>query len=206
MGDRSKSEWEVLQRVDNGSTRFLGNEIWQIRHPSYPKEKVDDYSIQLGNDYVQVAGLTDEGLAVLVVQDRVANGPSLEVIAGGIDEEQTPREAALAEFEDESGWVAEELISFGTRVPQTDRIVSRTKGNNGAKRCHMFFAPKLSVGHQNLGPTEKIEPILIPWQVAVFAARTGEVIKEIGLPIEDLGSCLVLIYSDEIVKARHLLK
>ena len=200
MGDRNVSGWDVLEAIDNGSTKYLGNETWRIRHDSYPEGQVDDYSIQLGNDYVQVVGLTVNNEAVLIIQDRVANGPSLEVVAGGIKKGQTAEQAAHREFGEESGWRARELIYLGSDVPQTDRIVSRTEGNNGAKRCYMFLALGLSPTSQKLESTEKIQPILVPWEIAVAASWTDETVDPLPLPLEDKGSKEVVHFADRWLK------
>jgi len=204
VGNRSQSKWEVLDQKDNGSTRWLGNETWYVRYPDYPPDRVDDYSIQLGNDYVQVAGITDDRQAVLIIEDRVANGPSLQVLAGSIEAGQTAEEAAKEEFVDESGWNAKLVIPLGSQVPQTDRIVSRTEGNLGAKTCFMFLALGLSFRGQNLMETEKIKTILVPWDVAVQAAWTGDVIPEAGLSIEDCGSRLALLLADKTIRDKRL--
>lgn len=204
MGDRSRSGWAVLDVIDNGSTRFLGNETWLIRHRSYTANQVDEYSIQRGNDYVQVIGLTETGRAVLIIQDRVANGPSLEVVAGGIKKGQSAEQAAHAEFGDESGWKARELVYLGSHIPQTDRIVSRTYGNNGAKRCHMFLALGLSPSPQKLGSTEKIQPILVPWETAVVAAITDDPVAPLDLPLEDTGSRIIILLADRYLKENKL--
>lgn len=203
MGDRSQSGWQLVERIDNGSTSYLGNEIWMVQHHSYPAERVDDYSIQVGDDYVQVVGITATGRAVLIIQDRVANGPSLEVVAGGIKKGQTPEQAAREEFGDESGWKARKLVYLGSHVPQTDRIVSRTDGNNGAKRCHMFLALGLSPSAQKLESTEKIRPILVPWETALAAAETDDIVPPLPLPLEDTGSRIIILLADRYLKKQQ---
>jgi len=202
MGNRDNSGWEILEKRDNGSTPYLGAEIWTVHHKSDPPEVTSEFSIIREPDYVQVVGRTDDGQAVLIEEDHVANGRDLQVTAGSIKEGQTPEQAAADEFSSETGWAAERFVYLGTHVPQTARVVSRTPGNNGAKRCHMFLALSLSPTHQSLEDTEKIKPVLIPWNVAVHAARTGDTVPDVGLPIDDGGSRLILLLADGFLKGR----
>jgi 8-oxo-dGTP pyrophosphatase MutT (NUDIX family) len=198
--NRSESGWEILARRDSGSTPYLGQEIWTVHHKSDSPGVYHEFQIILGKDYVQVVGCTGDGQAVLIVEDHVANGIDLQVVAGGIKEGQTPNQAADDEFSSETGWIAGRFVYLGSHVPQTDRFVSCTLGNDGAKRCHMFLALDLSPTSQRLEVTEKIRTVLIPWGTAVSAARTGGIVPEIKLPIDDGGSRLILLLADGFLK------
>ena len=74
MGNRDNSGWEILEKRDNGSTPYLGAEIWTVHHKSDPPEVTSEFSIIREPDYVQVVGRTDDGQAVLIEEDHVANG------------------------------------------------------------------------------------------------------------------------------------
>ena len=198
--DRRKSGWEILEKRDNGSTPYLGQEIWVVHYKSDPPGMTSEFSIVLEDDYVQVIGYTDDGQAVLIVEDHVANGIDLLAVAGSIKEGQTPRQAADDEFSSETGWAAERFVYLGSHVPLTARLVSRTPGNNGAKRCHMFLALGLSPTSQRLEVTEKIRTVLVPWATAVHGARTGENVPDVKLPIDDSGSRLILLLADGFMK------
>lgn len=204
MGDRSTSGWKVSKNQNNGTSRWLLNEIWTISHESKPEVVFDDYQIQGGNDYIQVVGVTEDYQTVLIIEDKVANGWSLQIVAGGIEPGQTPEEAAHREFKEESGWSAKHLVALGSQVPQTDRIISRTQGNNGAKTCYMFLATGLTPGEQSLGDGEKIKSILVPWSDAFSAALTGEVLPQAGLAMEDCGSRLAILVADSYLRKEWL--
>jgi len=201
---RDKSGWEILGKRDNGSMKWLGQEIWLVHHESDPPGVTSEFQIILEDDYVQVVGCTDDGQAVLIIEDHVANGLDLLVVAGSIKEGQTPKQAADDEFSSETGWAVERFVYLGSHVPLTARLVSRTPGNDGAKRCHMFLALGLSPTSQRLEVTEKIRTVLVSWDTAVSTARTGENIPEIGLPIDDGGSRLILLLADGFLKANGL--
>ena len=123
---RTNTGWKVLGRTVIGSNPWVRSEVWQVRHSSFQPGRVEDYTIHCEYDYIQVVGYTKDGQAILITQDRVANGISLEAVAGGIGPGETPEQAAIREWLQESGWQCEELIFLRSSVPQTDRIVSRT--------------------------------------------------------------------------------
>lgn len=193
---RSQSQWRCLDQRELLTTHYLTIEEWSMRHAADAAAMRHAFTILRQRDYVQVAALTPAGQAVLILQDRVAEGPSLEVVAGHIEIGQTPEQAATQELADESGWHASELHYLGIHAPQTDRVVSATPGNDGAKRCHMFLARNVFKVSRAPEPGEKITPVLVPWHEAVSAAITGTTVAHVGLPIVDSGSRLILIVAD----------
>lgn len=69
-------------------------------------------------DWVNIVAITDEGLLVLVEQYRHGTGElSLEIPGGAVDDGETPREAAVRELEEETGYQASEVHAIGDVRP-----------------------------------------------------------------------------------------
>lgn len=196
---RSTSGWQVLERQPILTTPFVSFENWKVRHRTDPGETTRDFSMVLARDYIGVVARTEEGKVVLLVEDHVADGLDLQIVYGAIQRGETPEAAARRETGEEAGWRAHTLVSLGTHIPQNDRIVSATEGSDGAKTCYTFLALGVRPHRQRLEGSEKIRPVLVPWEQAVAAAYSGEVIPEVGLALTDTGSRLSLILADRFL-------
>ena len=101
------------------------------------------YSIST-RDYVTVLAVTAEGAFPLVRQFRPAvEMVTLELPGGHVDPDETPAEAARKELREETGLIADELISLGHLAPDTGRL---------SNRMWSFFAPCV-----RQDPTQKFE-------------------------------------------------
>ncbi|TSC61726.1 MAG: hypothetical protein G01um1014106_711 [Parcubacteria group bacterium Gr01-1014_106] len=198
---RKTSGWVVVGKKEILKTPYVSFEAWQVRHKTDASNTLRDFSMVLARDYIAVIGRTETGQAVLCIEDHVADGLDLQVACGAINKGETALAAAQREFGEESGWHAQQLIPLGAAIPQNDRIVSATEGNDGAKTCYMFLATGLTPDKQRLEPSEKIRPILVPWDEAVRAAWSGEVIGSAGLALTDMGSRLILLLADHALKS-----
>lgn len=194
---RLTSGWQVVGETDVVSTRFLRVSNRVVRYGEDPAEH--HFTVSHDPDYIQVVALTASGRAVLIEQDHVAEGWSLQCIAGNTRGYASPQEAAQRELDQEGGWGAREWHQLGVHVPQMDRIISATPGTDGAKRCTMFLALGLSPTPQKLEPTEKLRVHLLPWETVVECALTGLPVPGVGLPILDCGSRLAIILADRLM-------
>lgn len=196
---RSNSRWIVLSETDVINNPFVRVAERVVR---WGEESTEHrFTVYHDPDYIQVVALTTDGQAVLIAQDRVAEGWSLELIAGNTRGSASPQVAAVRELGEEGGWRAKHWCLLGTHVPQTDRIISATPGTDGAKRCTMFLATGLEPTAQRLDPQEKIRVHLVPKELAFQAAVTGDPVPDIGLPILDCGSRLALILAERFINA-----
>lgn len=187
---RQHSGWEVLERrpagLDAEIRKYVDVEMWSVRHRDGGPTIV--YTMILDVDYVQMIGLFPNGDLILVVEDKIAEGPCLQAAAGRINDGESPERAALREFVEETGYTPGRIVSLGRCIPQSDRLVSRTLGRDGAKVAHLFCALDLVpsvAGHEE---TEKIRSVQVPWRVALGAVLHDTPVPGVGLRILETGT------------------
>lgn len=90
------------------------------------------YSLHV-KDYVAILAETPSSSLVLVRQFRPAvNRLTLELPAGHVEPGESPEAAARRELREETGYVANEIVSLGALQPDTGRL---------SNRSWSFFAP-----------------------------------------------------------------
>lgn len=110
-----------------------------------------------GNDFVIVPGLTNDNKIIAIRQFRyLLARHCIEFAAGGIHNNEKPEDAAMREFEEETGYKARKLVHLGSFYESV--VKSRNKG-------HIFLATDISKGIQSLDNSdleyEEIEPVFI---------------------------------------------
>ena len=116
---------------------------------------------------VCILPLTDAGEVVLERQYRYAVGQTLiEIPAGKLDSsDEDPREAALRELREETGYVPRELIDLGDYYGSPAVM---------GERVRMYLARGLEKGTQALDEDEFLEVFSLPLSTAVNMALSGE--------------------------------
>lgn len=188
---RQQSGWQVLRREvlapDAEWQRFVGIEVWTVEHRSGGGPLT--VPVLVDADFVQVIGIApDNGDLILVLEDKIAEGHSLEACTGGIKAGETPEQAAFREFDEETEWQPGRVIPIGVSVALSDRIVSRTPGNDGAKRAYMFFAIDCIPSPPQREPTEKIESVRVPWRLAFESILLNVPVPGVGYQILSTGT------------------
>ena len=141
--------WDYL-----GSQPAFEGQIMKVRLDRYhfkPGQITRDYTVLEFGDWVNVIALTPEDQVVLVRQWRHGvRQTCLEIPGGMIDaEDASPAAAAARELEEETGYVAAELIHIGT-VQANPAIQNNL--------CHTYLALDAKPsGRQDFDPTELIE-------------------------------------------------
>ena len=127
------------------------------------------YSTVRLKDGVGVLAVDDAGHAYFAKEFRYAIGrESVEIVGGGIDEGESPEEAARRELREELGLEAEEFTELGTIQPVTSLVNSWST---------LFLARKLrGVEKEGGGVSEVIETVRMPLAEAVAQALSGELI------------------------------
>jgi len=153
-------------------SREVSNErIFRMRHDRYrfePTAAERDFVVLDSPDWVNVVPVTGDGQVVLIRQYRHGiRQVTLEIPGGMVDPDESPREAALRELEEETGYVADRARLLGRIAPNPAIL------NN---RCHMFLAEGCRrVADPKLDPFERIEVVLRPLAEIPEMVRSGEI-------------------------------
>jgi 8-oxo-dGTP pyrophosphatase MutT (NUDIX family) len=108
---------------------------------------------------VSVLALDDDGYVYLAGEFRYAVGrETIEVVSGGIDDEESPLDAAKRELLEELGIQATEWVDLGTVDPFTSMVYSP---------ANLFLAQRLSFTEPQHDPNELINPIKLELREAV---------------------------------------
>jgi ADP-ribose pyrophosphatase len=133
---------------------------------------------------VVVLPLLPDGRVVLVKIFRAAVGETLiELPAGTLDRAETPRETALRELAEETGYRAgkiEHLLTYCMSPGILD------------EKMHLFLATELTPGETALEAGEEIESFSCPWDEALQLIRSGK--------IHDAKSLVGLLYYERFCK------
>ena len=139
----------------NSSKYLLENKIFKMREDLVTSPKLgSDHNVWVMEvpTWVNIIPLTPEGKVILVDQYRFGmEKSSLEIPGGMADYGEDPREAAIRELKEETGYEGKEVIEIG-RVESNPAIMSNHTYTYLALNCERS-------GDQNLDGTEDIEII-----------------------------------------------
>ena len=139
----------------NSSKYLLENKIFKMREDLVTSPKLgSDHNVWVMEvpTWVNIIPLTSEGKVILVDQYRFGmEKSSLEIPGGMADYGEDPKEAAIRELKEETGYEGKEVIEIG-RVESNPAIMSNHTYTYLALNCERS-------GDQNLDGTEDIEII-----------------------------------------------
>lgn len=116
---------------------------------------------------VAIVGLTENNEVLMVRQFRYPYKETIyEIPAGKLEKGEDPREAAIREFREECGAVAEKFEPLGEIYP--------TPGYCG-EIIRIFYATDLAFGEQELDEDEYLEVIKMPFVECVAKIMSGEI-------------------------------
>lgn len=128
---------------------------------------IPDWSWVITPDYVNVAAVTEQGEFVCFRQVKYAvAGPTLSLCGGYIEPGEDPAAAARRELLEETGFAADEWISFGRYA---------VDGNRGCGAAHIYLAHGARrVQDVDRDDLEEMELLLIPQEEVRAALLRGE--------------------------------
>lgn len=134
-----------------------------------------------------VLAINDKSEVYLTEEFRYAiNEISIEAVSGGLDENETPLEAAKRELEEEAGLVAKEWIDLDLVHPFTAAIYSPN---------YMFLAKNLTETEQKLEDSEVIKIIRIPFREAVQKVMSGD--------IKHAATCTLILKAEKYLSSNN---
>jgi ADP-ribose pyrophosphatase len=135
-----------------------------------------------------VLALDDEGCVYLTEEYKYAlREPTLEVVSGGIDEGESPLDAAKRELREEAGLEAGEWHDLAVLHPFTTAIESPN---------YMFLARRLRRTEQRLDDGEVLQIRRIPLAEAVEMVMRGGVVHA--------ASCVLILKASRLIEANVL--
>jgi ADP-ribose pyrophosphatase len=161
---RVVTSWERLStRFVHRSSHFeLYEDILQL-----PNGETMLYTRFESPPFSTVVPVTDEGEIVFVDNYRPPVGESLLELPGGMmDPGETPRQTALRELEEETGYRAKKLVLLGWFYPSPH--ISSHRGN-------LFMARNLVKGKARPEESEGLRTILLPVRDAYKKLRAGQI-------------------------------
>lgn len=159
-----RGPWEI-----EISRKVYQNPWLSLREDSVirPDGKKGKFSIVMMKPGISVCPIDDKDNVYLTREFHYAVGKkTIEAISGGIEQKESPQQAAKRELREEAGIVAKKWTTLGFIDPFTSIINSPN---------HLFLAEKLSFLKPSPESTETIELIKVPLKEAVKWACEGKI-------------------------------
>lgn len=129
------------------------------------KSTIEYKSVQLKN-FCSVLPLTeDEKIVMIEIYRYPADCISLEIPSGFVEQGENPRDAALRELKEETGYKARKLMSLRWFYPWT----------RCTQKAHLFLAKELTRGRRKTDITEQIEVRPLSIEEVTKKLETGKI-------------------------------
>jgi len=116
---------------------------------------------------VCIAAVDEQGHLLVVEQFRYAfKQEILEFPAGKLEPDEDPLQAALRELEEETGYVAKQLIPLGQVYPSVGYL---------SEVIHLYFASETVFVKQKLDPHEFLNVHHYPFSTLLEMSRSGQI-------------------------------
>lgn len=150
-------------KIYTGKILSLKIETVELPNQKYSKREIVEH-----NPAVAVVAVTENDEILLIEQFRKAVEKKLyEIPAGLIEPGENPKDAAVRELEEETGYLAKECEY------QNEFF---TSPGFCTENMYMFFAKDLEFKEQNLDTDEFIDLVKVPFEEALRMVKFGEII------------------------------
>lgn len=151
------------EKIYEGKILNLRVDTIELPDKRYSKREVVEHSGGVG-----VVAITEDDEIILVNQYRKAvNKALLEIPAGKLELNEQPKETAIRELKEETGYSCEEASFLANFFPTPGYC---------SEKIHIFFAKGLEAGDQDLDENEIIDVIKIPFDEAYEKVLNGEIV------------------------------
>lgn len=144
-------KWNIVSKEPLFTSPYTCLETWKLQTDTGAEH---DFDVQISQEVVIVFALRDNGEVIILKQHFVvSNEHEYTFIAGGVDGDETPEQAARRELKEEAGIIAKEMHHLGW--------VYRAKTDT--MKVHSFIATGFSeIGEQELEESEDIQVLSMP--------------------------------------------
>jgi ADP-ribose pyrophosphatase len=143
-------------------------DVDRVRFQPPDDRKTREFYIVQAPDWTNVVPLTEDGQVVFIRQFRYGTGTlTLEIPGGMCEPGEEPRESALRELREETGYEAGELVDLGWVHPNPALQ---------SNRCHTFLARNVTrVGDPQPDRDEAFEVVTVPLAEVPRLIRDGSI-------------------------------
>lgn len=135
---------------------------------SLPDGKTAKREVVIRGDATAIVPIDEKGNVILVEQYRHPVGDMvLEIPAGMLEEGEDPKVCAIRELEEETSFIAKDLIHITTMYPTVGFCT---------EKLHIYLAKDLEQGNFNFDDDEFIEVVKVPLEEAINMIYTGKII------------------------------
>lgn len=158
---------EIIERIIKSEKVYSGKILSvKLSTVELPDQKYSKREIVLHDNAVAVVAIHDDKI-LLVKQYRISVDKIIyEVPAGMIEHDENPKDAALRELEEETGYRAKN-IEYLTEFYSTPGFCT--------EKLSIFYAKDLEFVGQNLDEGENLEVVEMPLEEAMSMIESGEI-------------------------------
>ena len=158
---------EIIERTIKSEKVYSGKILSvKLSTVELPDQKYSKREIVLHDNAVAVVAIHDDKI-LLVKQYRISVDKLIyEVPAGMIEHDENPKDAALRELEEETGYRAKN-IEYLTEFYSTPGFCT--------EKLSIFYAKDLEFVGQNLDEGENLEVVEMPLEEAMSMIESGEI-------------------------------
>ena len=148
--------WVIKSRELKYKDNYIELNLDKVIRPDGKDGKFAWVKVKSG---ISILPIDKNGFVYLTKEFHYALGQyDIEVVSGGIDGHDSPRQAAIKELKEELGIKAKKIVNIGVMHPLTSSVVGP---------IHLFLAFDLKFENSSQDKTERIEMVKIKFEKAI---------------------------------------